>query len=126
MTDTAEKQPTCEERIGERLEDRLEQMRQYLLRLASDDEDEREEAYEEINESYALSIETPNHGAIQVCLSTGGPADDFFIEADEGEIYGIEYRFQDWWDGARRRLYGNDYTLAQEFFAYYLEPVLWQ
>lgn len=59
---------------------------------------------------------------VTVQLSWGGPADKFEVEIDDGEIGDIWYVFQDWFDGARRRLTGDDYDTVRQMLDYlYLE-----
>jgi hypothetical protein len=60
-------------------------------------------------------------GFFRYQLSTGGPGDEFRIYADkvrdyQWSVYRIEYVFLDWFDGASRRLYGEDRELVQGIF----------
>jgi DnaJ-class molecular chaperone len=59
-------------------------------------------------------------GYFRYQLSWGGPSDEFRIfalkESDEWNLYRIEYWFMDWFDGASRRLTGEDYDLIEEIF----------
>ncbi len=51
----------------------------------------------------------------RVQMSWGGPSDEFEVFVDEDkEIVRIDYVFKDWFDGARRNLMGDDYSLAKE------------
>jgi len=54
----------------------------------------------------------PHYRAKKLLLSTGGP-EDFFLFFEDGDI---EYHYLDWYDGAYRVLYGEDYKLMKRFF----------
>jgi hypothetical protein len=62
---------------------------------------------------------------VQVELSTGGPADGFYITIDpeDRRIERIEYYFQDWWDGATRRLGGDEFDLVESMFGFVCEDL---
>lgn len=85
--------------------------------VGKDGDDLRELVSERFNE-LPLSLET--FRTVKVLLSTGGPADwleytvDDTEDATGGEIVGVEYVFQDWFDGARVRLADEDLDTAKE------------
>ena len=122
------KQETCEERISRHMEGRLEDLRT-LWELYCEDceayDDDLGNMYE-----YGLSFdyvvpETFNNqpeGYFRYQLSWGGPSDEFRIFADKSgnwswSVYRIEYRFMDWFDGAKRILRGEDERLLDEIFS---------
>ena len=92
-------QKTCEQRIDDHMKDRLEWLNPDMAEWNDDKIDEHtEEIYDSI-----LSIETRK--TYRVCLSWGGPADYFEFDFDaEGELIEGRYLFQDWYDGATRKL----------------------
>ena len=72
---------------------------------------ETSEEYEEGILSYDVSIE------VDVCLSTGGPADGYKIYLDQdGDITKIKYYFADWFDYAETTLSGEALDLAESMF----------
>lgn len=122
MTD---KDPSCEERIRENLDSTLERIRDMRERMSDFDlsDTEREEAFEEFN-NYGLCFDyvegdadREEDGFFRWQLSWGGPSDEFrfYVDADL-DPYKVEYVFMDWFDGATRRLYGDDRDLLLEVF----------
>lgn len=115
-------QRTCEERIDAELAGRVEAIsllvrasnygatvedfeddeRAMLDALGLDlsDEIDNEQAQQLLDElPFDVSVKT----ICTVLLSTGGPADMFEFEVEDGRIESnITYRFQDWFDGATR------------------------
>lgn len=138
--------PTCEERIEDSLKGRLDDLRgflqgggEYRLTCQSCDhvwctDDEYEECPEcgEDSEDGVIVEDSENDGPFneyglelqkrytlwRYLLSTGGPADgfDLYIDPETKEIDAIDYFFQDWWDGARRELKGEELDVAKELF----------
>lgn len=103
---------TCAERIEEQLASRIEDFVALDKRAASDDEDARDAAYEEMSE-LPLSVERIT--VVKVLLSTGGPADWFEYHLDaENDVTRIEYHFQDWFDHASTVLDGEAFTQAEQ------------
>ena len=108
---------SCEERIDKELEGRI---KDFKRALEERDEDGRvvidSEVYEDIIEwlnSYALAYEDdPHYRAKRLELSWGGPS-DYFLFFEDGDI---EYHFLDWFDGASRRLTGEDYEIMKKFY----------
>lgn len=122
MPDT--KEPTCDELIDKRLTDRLEQLTgspddltEEECRARLDDYgrdhpespaslDDWREAARELDEETRwdelLSIDTST--VYTVLMSTGGPADWFELIHDGQSWTGGFYVYQDWYDGARRRI----------------------
>jgi len=117
-------QTTCRERIDQELKERLEELlpdvstwsvlecARYLKAeghtLQTADVDElRQEAIELVRERACenlLSVDKVT--TYQLCLSWGGPADSFELDwsEDSGCWIGGRYVFQDWFDGANRRI----------------------
>ena len=108
----------CEERIDAELERVLQTFRKAMEsadregQVIMNDDEVYEDIYEWLN-SYALAYEDdPHYRAKKLLLSTGGP-EDFFLFFEDGDI---EYHYLDWYDGAYRVLYGEDYKLMKRFF----------
>jgi len=110
---------TCEERIDAELEKVLQTFRKAIEsanendgKVIMNEDEEYEDIYEWID-TYALAYEDdPHYRAKRLQLSTGGP-EDFFLFFEDGNI---EYHFLDWYDGASRRLSGEDYEFMKRFF----------
>jgi len=69
--------------------------------------------------------EDQEEGYFRYQLSWGGPSDEFRVFADKrGEwswsVYRVTYNFMDWYDGAERRLFGEDRALLEEIFQSFL------
>ena len=136
---TAEtKDKTCEQRIGDHLEGRLEDIRAFALlddgegtakqrRKAADtlgldydaDKEALREAAIECMGEYPLAVSVKR--ILKVELSWGGPSDFFECEMDGREIVDVTYHFQDWFDGAKRALDGDDLDAAIRFCSYFAE-----
>jgi len=63
--------------------------------------------------SFTLSVQKKTVYDIQ--CSWGGPSDGFLVGVDEGEIDSITYYFKDWFDGAQKRLSGDDFETAKRY-----------
>jgi hypothetical protein len=101
-------QKTCEQLIGGRLESRIEDIESLFERMNDSDES----AYEELNEA-VIGVDIKK--VVTFTLSWGGPADYFdFVFDAEDDLVEIIYKYQDWFDGARRRLSGNDYDIVEQ------------
>jgi len=89
-----EKKISCEERIGDVLERRIEDMKEVV---------ESEDPIEKLNE-YALALSKTELYKLE--LSSGGPQDYFVFEYDAEfkELLDITYHFLDWFDGAKRNI----------------------
>lgn len=109
-------QKTCEERIEEHLTTTIEDFKNALEGKFEEGE-EYEDFIEWLN-CYSLAYEDdPECRAKKLELSYGGPA-DFFLFFTETER--IEYHFQDWFDGAKRNLYGDDLEVMRTVYEEYL------
>jgi len=114
---------TCEERIDKKLRGRILEIEEVikLYECSNDghfiyDDCEYEDLIDWLNQR-ALSYEDDSHyRAKRLELSTGGPADGFLFFEDGT----IEYYFQDWFDGAKRELYGRDKEIMQKLYDYCL------
>lgn len=121
------KNKTCEDRIMENLESCEEDLDLFYSilddNLDPDDEDDalkiakiEDNGYDEDSiYEYALGVSTKK--VIRIDLSTGGPGS--FIEAevdDNNDVVEVFYYFQDWFDGAKRKVSTNSpiYRYAQE------------
>ena len=113
---------SCEERVNEELEKELSNLR--LLWEAYCSGEEEVEDLGNIFE-YGLSFDyvAPNtytdqeEGYFRYQLSWGGPSDEFRFYTDLEYIpYRIEYWFLDWFDGASRRLYNEDFDFMKSLF----------
>ena len=91
---------SCEERILDHLNGRLEDMPEDYC------EDCQEQSCELDHLNSESVLEVSKSVVYKVLLSTGGPADWFnvYIDPIDNEIDRIEYVFQDWFDGAVRTL----------------------
>jgi len=106
------REKTCEERIDDELARAMDYIREALA------SDEARQEYEE-----GILEVAPLYTVYRVGLSWGGPADGFYVYVDpvDHEIVQIEYYFQDWFDGAKRRLTGSDLDAALEMFGWIAE-----
>jgi len=103
---------TCEERIDNELARAMTNIHEALA-----DDDARQEYDERILEV------TPLYTVYRVGLSWGGPADGFhiYVDPEDHEIVQAEYYFQDWFDGARRKLTGPEFEELVEMFGWIVE-----
>lgn len=122
--ESTKRQKTCEERIEDELQQRLEQLlpdvrtwgvlkcARHLkaegrtLRTADIDQ-LRDEVFDLIRDRAAESVLSIDQvTTYKVCLSWGGPADYFELDwSTEARTWiGGRYLFQDWFDGARRSI----------------------
>ena len=117
-------QATCEQRIAEELAGRLDDLRKlWALQCAGNDEGDPDLGT--LNE-YGLAFDyvapgtfkDQEEGYFRYQLSWGGPSDEFrfYTSWPEHNCYRIEYVFLDWFDGATRRLYGEDKDFIQTLF----------
>lgn len=122
-----EKQPTCEERVEGHLDSRINDIKQLMDAMFKGDEEvvDLGNMYE-----YGLSFDyvagdtkyNDGPGYFRYQISWGGPADEFrFFTDPDMYLHKIEYWFLDWWDGARRALYGTDETLMRDVFEWFRE-----
>ncbi len=139
----AERQRSCEERIGAHYKRTLEEIRKVagLEEIEPSDledygvdvdgfwededapEDEREldqdAAREELSDRFNEGILSVDRRAVvRVCFSWGGPADyiDIYIDPEDKSIYRAVYLFQDWFDGAEREIRGTDLDAVAAVF----------
>ena len=103
---------TCEQRVDEQYRGRIIEIARCLG--SSEASERRREDFEQ----NILSVETVI--VHKVLLSWGGPSDFFEIHVDpkEKEIVDIYYVFQDWFDGARRKLEGKAFDVVANMFDY--------
>ncbi len=103
------KQLSCEEKIDQELNSRIKDFKNAL---------NNEDDFIEWLNDYALAYEDdPHYRAKKLELSYGGPADGFRFFEDGT----IQYYYQDWFDGAIRTLYGEDYKIMLEVYENYLD-----
>jgi hypothetical protein len=100
MSDTR----SCAERINEELAQRNAQ-----LRLVMDNPD-----HDDYFDDPALGIDS--YTLTKVCFSYGGPSDYLEIQHKGLEVFGMTYRFSDWYDTAEIQVVGGsplyDYGLS--------------
>lgn len=123
------RQASCEERVAAQLQGRLDDLRT-LWRLYCEGNEEGDEDLGNFHE-YGLAFDyvgpdtfkDQEEGYFRYQLSWGGPGDEFrfFVSGPRFEVHRIEYCFLDWWDGASRRLYGEDRELMEEIFDFFRE-----
>ena len=113
------KEPTCQERINQELQNELTTLR--ILWAQESHGIESTEKYGSLNE-HGLSFDyhpskDGEPGYFQYCISTGGPADEFrfFIDPDL-VCYRIDYWFLDWYDGAHVTLKDDNEKLLLEIY----------
>lgn len=118
QTDSVRK--TCEDRIAEQAEGRLEDMRRFTHKYRRANEVREYRAAEgllERQQDMILDVERKRY--YKVLLSTGGPADWFEVYTyEDGEIQYIEYHFSDWWDHAERKLTGTEFDTVKDWLKY--------
>lgn len=118
------REDSCEDRIDKKLESRIKEFAE-VIRLSEESEDgnfevddcEYEDLIDWINQTCLSYSDDLHYRAKKLELSWGGPADGFRFFVDET----IQYYFQDWFDGATRDLYGDDYDIMKKFFDYALD-----
>lgn len=108
--------PNCEERIDGEMADRLADLRGALEAERDDNEDAVDEYMEGVLEISAMHIK------VRIGLSWGGPADGFYVYVDPVDytIDYAEYYYQDWWDGAVRRLNDEELELVRDMFGVWI------
>jgi len=111
-------QPSCDELIGKRLEDRLESL--------SPDCQDCQEGYCDDHTYGAGVLDVSKAIVYTILLSTGGPHDEFRVTVDHGEIVRIEYRYLDWYDGASRFLSGYEFDQVEAWIhsQIYIEEIM--
>jgi hypothetical protein len=111
----SDEKKTCEDRIKDQFESRLESITPLSEREPEYDEDgneiERDED-EEDDDSELLKgedvLDVEKKRSIRILLSTGGPGDWFEVDVDSDNSLGdVTYHFQDWFDHAEMRVYGD-------------------
>ncbi len=119
----SEKQKTCQERVQEEFEDRMDDIRR-LWRAYQKDPDKSVVDVGTFSD-YGLGFDyvapgtfnDQKRGYFRYQLSWGGPSDEFRFYCDENfKPVEIEYWFLDWGDGATITLSGKDYALLDEIF----------
>ena len=105
------KKVTCEELIDVRLQERVDDIREVMGRANEGDED----AYEEMHH---MVIGAQVRKVVTFTLSWGGPADyfDFYFD-EEDDLISVRYRYEDWYDGAERRVTGSELSIIEDAFA---------
>ena len=123
-----DKQPTCEQRVQEHLESRLEDIRTlWQLYYSGDEEGDKDLGH---FHEYGLcfdyvaagTFKDQDEGYFRYQISYGGPSEEFRFYTDAGmNLHRVEFWFMDWYDGASRTLRGEDYTLLTEIFEFFKE-----
>jgi hypothetical protein len=100
------RQPSCADVIGEHLASRIDEIRALEARLEAyaDGEARRDWDQDPYEEAAAWPLSIDVSTTVDVCLSTGGPADGFRVTfslvGTIPEPIRAEYWYQDWFDGA--------------------------
>lgn len=124
------RQLSCEERVEGELAKRLADLREMWGRVVAEcEEDEfekRDDVSRELGEyglcfDYVEALDDEDGegegGYFRWQLSWGGPSDEFRFFADyKMELWRVEYRFMDWFDGASRLLTGDDFRLLRDIW----------
>lgn len=117
-----EQQKTCDQRVNDHREERINDIRQLLKSYRKG-----EEYHEELGSlwEYGLcfdyvaadTFKDQEQGYFRWQISYGGPSEEFRFYCDaEMQCYKIEFWFLDWFDGASRTLYDSDKDLLMEIF----------
>ena len=116
---------SCAERLDNEYKNTIEDLKRVWEAYTSGDDDEAAEEFYD----YGLSFDyiaphtfgdEQEEGYFRYQLSWGGPSDEFRFYVGPGyEPYRIEYWFMDWFDGASRRMEGEDYRLLEVIFEWF-------
>ena len=122
-----QKQETCEQRIEEHQESRLDDLRRFQAsgwdeaQLSDDDYAMPFNEYG-LSWDYVESDTEDRPGYWRYQISCGGPAEELRFYCDQaGHVWTIEFVFLDWSDHAKRTLQGDDRKLGQEIWDYFNE-----
>lgn len=115
-----QRQLTCEDRIDEVLNSRLDDLENFQ----SCGWDEHPDLGNFLD--YGLSLEycenDHGEGYIRWLLSWGGPSDEFRIYiSPRNNVTKIVYHYMDWWDGAQREIPQHDYDAIHEACEFVVE-----
>ena len=120
---------TCEARIADNLQSRLDDLRKLWTAYCDGDESRHANELGTFFE-YGLCFDyVPPHtfsgqkeANFRYQLSWGGPADEFrFFVNPDLSCHRIEYWFLDWYDGAHRVLSDENESLLQEIWDWFRE-----
>jgi hypothetical protein len=110
------KNKTCEGRIDVELEAVIKDIEYMINQKGSVLKDREGTEYKSLSQwinAYALCYEDDLHyRAKNLVISMGGPSEGIRFFKDGT----IEYYFQDWFDGAKRELFGKNYEIAKELY----------
>ena len=107
---TTKQEPRCEQLVDDRLKDRLDDL---LARTP-------ESQYgEELPQPLSIDRSVVVVHTYKVCLSFGGPADFFELDWDGESWSGGRYIYQDWGDGATRKINHEEAEELAEAFGIY-------
>ena len=118
---------TCQDRVNESLESRLEDLTKLWEAYCEGNEDKYSDELGNIFE-YGLcfdyvapdTFKDQEHGYFRYQLSYGGPSDEFRFYCNlDYTPYKIEYWFLDWNDGAHKNV--TDNKLIREIFDWFKE-----
>lgn len=126
MMSTMEREQSCEQRLPDHLSGRLADFADMGRRAEAAYNAERyDEADEITTEQWQYPLDVEILTTVKILLSTGGPADWFECRVDDDrDIVSIDYVFQDWFDGARVTLEGNEFEAARDFLGQFVESAL--
>ena len=119
--ETQAKPETCADLIREHATSRLADFREMDAATMSEDEDQRDEAFQCI---YEFPLAVSQVTVFRIDISTGGPADwlEVFTDANDPardgapvEVSRIVYHYADWFDHADLTLEGEDFETAETF-----------
>lgn len=87
----------------------------------SDHSDRFEDAERRIEEGPLSVTRNGNKLKLTIEESTGGPADGYRVEFDPhtGDVEGVEYYFQDWFDGATLEIDQRDFPATWAYVGYW-------
>ena len=124
-----DRQETCADLVYPNFRSRMSDLFK-LWDAYNSGEDEYVEDIGSLNE-YGLSFDyvsprtfddDQKEGYFRYQISWGGPSDEFRFYVGPGyELYKIEYRYMDWFDGASYTPGGKDYELLEEIYNWFNE-----
>jgi len=119
------KQKTCRQRVRAELRKEIDRLKSLFESYQRGEETTADgESFHEHGLSFdyvsAGTFEGQKEGYFRYQISYGGPSDEFRFYTDAGfSLHRVEYRFMDWFDGAKVILYGKDLELLEQIFDHF-------
>jgi hypothetical protein len=100
---------SCEQVIDSHMADRNEYL-ENLNDIIGDNESSSEDVENALIELSEFPAHIESCKVIKITLSGGGPADWIEVKVnDYGDVTGMTYHWQDWFDHASRKIYSDSY-----------------